>query len=93
MARPLGRYRGRQRLYTDLADGHEARPSGYRGRVADALPQDMPSSRRDVTNSGFIPGSRRFQQQIAKMVGRRTWTGTSGRPRESSTDGSARSTI
>jgi hypothetical protein len=68
------------------SDGDEARPSGYRGRVADALRQDMPRSIRGATNGHFVPGSRRFQQQIATMVDRRMWPGTPGQPRESSAD-------
>jgi hypothetical protein len=44
------------------------------------------NSLREATDGGFVPGSRRFQQQIATMVGRRTWPGTSGRPRKAPAD-------
>jgi putative transposase len=73
-------------LYSDLADGDEARPSGYRGRFADALPQDMLKSLRNTTNGGFVRCTRRMQQQIATMVCRRTWTGAFDRPRDASAD-------
>jgi hypothetical protein len=52
---------------------------GYRGLFADALPQDMLTALRDATNGGFVLGSQRFHKQIAMMVGRRTWSGTSSR--------------
>jgi putative transposase len=68
--------------YLDLADADEARRSRYRGLFDDAIPQDMLTALRDATNGGFVLGSRRFQQQIATMVGRRTWPGASGRPRK-----------
>jgi putative transposase len=42
----------------------------------------MLTALRDATNGGFVLGSQRFQKQIASMVGRRTWPGTSGRPRK-----------
>ena len=73
-------------LYLDLADTDEARRSRYRGLFADAIPQDMLTALRDATNGGFVLGSRRFKQQIATMVGRRTWPGTSGRPRKAPAD-------
>jgi putative transposase len=69
-------------LYLDLADADEARRSTYCRFFADALPQDMLTALRDATNGGFVLGSQRFQKQIATMVGRRTWPGTSGRPRK-----------
>jgi putative transposase len=69
-------------LYLDLADADEARRSKYCRFFADALPQDMLTALRDATNGGFVLGSQRFQKQIATMVGRRTWPGTSGRPRK-----------
>ena len=37
---------------------------------------------RDCTNGGFVFGSPRFEQQVAAMVGRRTWKGSPGRPRK-----------
>jgi putative transposase len=48
-------------LYLDLADAEEARRYRYRGRFADAIPQDMPTALHDVTKGGFVLGSRRFQ--------------------------------
>lgn len=74
-------------LYLDLADADEARRSRYRGLFADAIPQDMLTALRDATNGGFVLGSQRFQKQIATMVGRRTWPGTSGRPRKEAANG------
>ena len=73
-------------LYLDLADEDEARRSRYRGLFADAIPQEMLKGLRDATNGGFVLGSQRFQKQIAAVVGRRTWPGTSGRPRKEPAD-------
>jgi putative transposase len=73
-------------LYLDLADADEARRSRYRELFADAIPQDTLNALREATNGGFVLGSRRFQQQIATMIGRRTWPGTSGRPRKAPAD-------
>ena len=73
-------------LYLDLADADEARRSRYCGFFADALSPDMLTALRDATNGGFVLGSQRFQKQIATMVGRRTWPGTSGRPRKERAD-------
>ncbi len=46
----------------------------------------MLTALRDATNGGFVLGSQRFQRQIATMVGRRTWPGTSGRPKQEPVD-------
>ncbi len=73
-------------LYLDLADEDEVRRYRYRGLFGDAIPQDMLTALRDATNGGFVLGGQRFQQHIAMMVGRRTWPGTSGRPRTVSAD-------
>ncbi len=73
-------------LYLDLAGTDEARQFRYRGLFADAIPQDMLAALRDATNGGFVLDSQRFQKQIATMVGRRTWPGTSGRPRKKPAD-------
>lgn len=38
---------------------------------------------RTKTNGGFVPGSERFQKEIAATLGRRTWRGSPGRPTKS----------
>jgi hypothetical protein len=41
---------------------------------------------RDATNGGFALGSDHFQRQITTMVGGRTWSGKSGRPKKEPPD-------
>ena len=45
------------------------------------LGEDMLTEIRAATNGGFTLGSDRFQREIAAMLGRRTWRGHPGRPR------------
>jgi putative transposase len=73
-------------LYLALTETEEVRRSTYRDLFADRIPEDMRVALRDATNGGFVLGSPRFQRQIAAMVGRRTWPGTSGRPRKQPPD-------
>lgn len=73
-------------VYLALAETEEARRSTYRDLFAERIPEDVLVALRDATNGGFVLGSPRFQRQIAAMVGRRTWPGTSGRPRKQPPD-------
>ena len=44
-------------------------------RTGGLLETDLDASLRECTNGGFVLGNERFAQQIAAMVGRRTWKG------------------
>ena len=68
--------------YLALAEVDETRRSTYRTLFADEIPEDALTALRDATNGGFVLGSDRFQQQIAAMIGRRTWPGKSRRPKK-----------
>jgi len=69
-------------LYRALGGSDEARHAAYRSLFEDVLSADLLQRLRDCTNGGFVLGSTRFEQQIARMVGRRTWKGSPGRPRK-----------
>jgi putative transposase len=69
-----------------LAETDDARRTAYRTLFADALPEAVLTAIRDATNGGFALGNERFQRQIALMVGRRTWRGKSGRPKNRQPD-------
>ena len=73
-------------LHSTLGETEAARQLAYRALFADALPDAMLRAIRDATNGGFALGNERFQRQIAVMVGRRTWRGKSGSPKERPTD-------
>jgi putative transposase len=69
-------------LYRALADSEEARLAAYRRLFENVLSAELLGRLRDCTNGGFVFGSPRFEQQVAAMVGRRTWRGSPGRPRK-----------
>jgi len=68
-------------LYRELARSREARLSAYRGLFAEALGEALLARLRECTNGGFVLGSAKLKRQVAAMVGRRTWKGSPGRPR------------
>ena len=69
-------------LYRNLAGSDDARLSAYRRLFEDVLSAELLQRLRDCTNGGFVLGSPKFERQIAAMVGRRAWKGSSGRPRK-----------
>ena len=74
-------------LYSGLATSDEKRLAAYRGLFTETLPDTLVKQIRETTNGGFVLGNDRFAQQIASMIGRRTWRGSPGRPtKESSTE-------
>jgi len=77
-------------LYRALADSEEARPAAYRRLFDDVLSAELLGRLRDCTNGGFVFGSSRFEQQVAAMVGRRTWKASPGRPRKETVVGDQR---
>ena len=50
------------------------------------LPEAVLTAIRDATNGGFAPCNERLSRQISIVVGRRTWHGTSGRPKSRKPD-------
>jgi putative transposase len=68
-------------LYRRLARLAEERRAAYRKLFADELGADVLGRLRECTNGGYVLGSAKFERKIADMVGRRTWKGLPGRPR------------
>ena len=73
-------------LYQSLAESIEARYAAYRHLFETELDASLLLRLRECTNGGFVLGNERFAQQIAAMVGRRTWKGSPGRPRKREDD-------
>jgi putative transposase len=69
-------------LYVGLAETDEARRAAYRDLLAEAVAQDLLTEIRTATHGGSALGGERFQQEIAVMLGRRTWRGRPGRRRK-----------
>jgi putative transposase len=67
-------------LYTGLGRSARVRQKAYRELFRYQLDPGLVDQIRSATNGGFVLGSERFQQQIAAMLGRRTWRGSPGRP-------------
>ena len=73
-------------LYQSLAGSNDARHAAYRRLFESALDTSLLQRLRECTNGGFVLGNERFAQQIATMVGRRTWKGVPGRPQKINDD-------
>jgi putative transposase len=67
-------------LYLALGDSAAARCAAYRCLFEMESDAELLRAVRDTANGGFVLGNERFAQQIAAMVGRRTWKGSPGRP-------------
>jgi putative transposase len=59
-------------LYTQLGRHKPARQAAYRALFDVALDESTITSIRDATQKGWTLGSRKFRQEIAALVGRRT---------------------
>ena len=66
--------------YLALARGPADRREAYRALCRDSLGNEMLDEIRLATNGGFALGSRRFQCEVARMLGRRVTRGAPGRP-------------
>ncbi|WP_280550624.1 transposase [Halomonas sp. 11-S5] len=70
----------------DLGGTPIERHAGYRELFREYLEEGLVDEIRQVTHSGLVLGTPRFQQQVAELLGRRTVRGTPGRkprpPRE-----------
>jgi putative transposase len=69
-------------LYRELGPSAPARRRAYCRLFEDELSAETLQRLRECTNGGFVLGSGQFEQQIAAMVGRRTWKGSPGRPQK-----------
>jgi putative transposase len=70
-------------LYTGLGRDTGLRQEAYRELFRYQLDPGLVDQIRTATNGGFVLGTKRFQQEIASMLGRRTWRGSPGRPTKS----------
>jgi putative transposase len=67
-------------LYRRLGRSADARREAYRGLFHAAADEVAVDHIRQATNGGFILGSARFAQEIARALGRRVERGKPGRP-------------
>lgn len=65
-----------RRLGRDDTERRDAYRALFRAHVDEALTDEI----RDATNGNFVLGDQRFQDQIAKILGRRVVRGKAGRP-------------
>ncbi|MGH8476967.1 MAG: transposase [Methylococcales bacterium] len=68
------------RLYKRLGADLQSRLEAYRNLFREPLDAKLVDQIRKYTNGGFVVGSERFQEDIAKITGMRTWRLRPGRP-------------
>jgi putative transposase len=66
--------------YTALGPSPAARQEAYRVLFEQGLGETLLATLRDATNRGWVPGSDRFQREIAAALGRRVTPPRRGRP-------------
>ncbi|MGH8527187.1 MAG: transposase, partial [Gammaproteobacteria bacterium] len=66
--------------YRALGRSEEARREAYRALFKTELDPEVLGNIRAATNGNYALGSRRFQAEVAAMVGRRVTRGKAGRP-------------
>ncbi len=66
--------------YLALAREPAARREAYRALCRAGLDEETLDEIRLATNGGFVLGNRRFQDEVARMLGRRVTRGKPGRP-------------
>ncbi len=69
-------------LFLHLGKSDDERQRIYRGLFCLDLEPGMVDRIRKATNSNFVLGNDRFQDEIAQALGRRVTLGVSGRPRK-----------
>jgi REP-associated tyrosine transposase len=77
-------------LYLRLGRSRRERAESYRELLQSRLDETTLSDIRQATNGGFVLGSGRFAQKIARMLGRRVERGMPGRPRNDDRDANGR---
>ena len=68
--------------YLALGTDKELRQAAYRELFRFQLDPGLVDQIREATNGNYVLGSSRFQEQVAKALGRRVVRGRSGRPRK-----------
>jgi putative transposase len=68
--------------YLALGRGPAARREAYRALCRDGLELETMEAIRRATNGGFVLGNRRFEEAVARALGRRVIRGKPGRPRK-----------
>ncbi|WP_416137071.1 hypothetical protein ACM26W_11145 [Halomonas sp. HK25] len=71
----------------ELGASAAERRHSYRELFRHHLAEGLVDEIRQVTHSGLVVGTPRFQQQVADLLGRRTVRGTSGRKPKPPPDG------
>jgi len=66
--------------YLRLGSNPPARRQAYKALFRDALDEPIVNEIRAATNGGFVLGAARFQEEIARSLGRRVTLGKPGRP-------------
>ena len=66
--------------YRALGRSEEARREAYRAWFKTELDPEVLGNIRAATNGNYALGSKRFQAEVAAMVGRRVTRGKAGRP-------------
>jgi putative transposase len=66
--------------YLRLGRDDEARREAYRALFRAHVDEALTDEIRDATNGNFVLGDERFQEQIARALGRRVVRGKAGRP-------------
>ena len=67
-------------LYQQLGADVGSRQEAYRELFRYQIDPGLVDQIRTAINGGYVLGSERFQQEVAAMVGRRTWRGSPDRP-------------
>ncbi|PHS26638.1 MAG: transposase [Methylophaga sp.] len=67
-------------LYKQLGASYQQRRHAYRELFQHQIEPSLIDQIRQASNGGYVLGTERFQQQIAKTIGQRTWRGEPGRP-------------
>jgi len=68
--------------YSGLGTDEQARQTAYRELFRYQLDSGLVDEIRNATNGNYVLGSSRFQEQVAKALGRRVVRGRSGRPKK-----------
>ena len=68
--------------YLALGRGPATRREAYRALCRDGLDVETIEAIRHATNGGFVLGNQRFEEAIARALGRRVTRGKPGRPRK-----------
>ena len=68
--------------YLGLGTDEQAQQTAYRELFRYQLDSGLVDEIRNATNGNYVLGSSRFQEQVAKALGRRVVRGRSGRPKK-----------